>query len=155
MARILTYVGIVAGTVIIGIAALSLVSELSGDPLEINETFQAGESTAYRITGDAGAVHKITVTAERFEMELESPGGEFTMPRAEFVDSHSVEWIHAESGHTLISIQNTGGTEMNVTGTLSVSSDPIFIAYHIMVITTGVLIIGFTLSMWIRKPRGF
>lgn len=150
-----TVIGIVAGAAIIGLGVASLVAELAGEPLQITETFEVGEVTSYQITGDAGAVHAITVTAERFEMELASPGDGLVIPRTEFAGQHHQEWSHQEAGRTTIRLQNTGGTEMVVEGSFSVSTDPIFFAYHIVVITSGVVIIGFSLVFSLRKPRGF
>ncbi len=151
----LIYAGMAAGAIIIGIATASLIMDLTRGQLEITETFAVGESTSYQITGDADSVHTLIITAESFEMELQSPGDGFAIPRSVFTDSYRVEWMHEESGRTAISLQNTGKTEMVVEGMLSVSVDPIFMAYHGVVITSGVLIVGFTMAMRLRKPRGF
>ena len=151
-----TVIGIVVGAAIIGIASASMVLDLTRGPLAIEETFNQGESTTYRINGDAGASHSIQVTAERFELELNAPGEDGqSIPRSEFVQEFAIGWTHQESGDTRIFIQNTGGDQMRVSGLFEVSGDPIFFIYHIMVITTGVVIIGFSLTFSIRKPRGF
>ena len=52
-------------------------------------------------------------------------------------------------------IQNTGDSELRINGTLQFLSDPILITYHIVVITAGIIIIGFSAGFSIRKPRGF
>src|SRR3972149_885428 len=49
----------------------------------------------------------------------------------------------------------TGDSELRINGTLQFLSDPILITYHIVVITAGVIIIGFSAGFSIRKPRGF
>ena len=56
---------------------------------------------------------------------------------------------------TRIKIQNTGSTELNVLATLNVTSDPILFTYHLIVITSGVVIIGFSMGFTLRKPKGF
>ena len=151
-----TVIGIVAGAVIIGLGSASMVLDLTRGPLEVTETFGPGEATSYQISGDAGAAHSILVTAERFELELTGPGeGGPTVPRTEFAGEFAIEWTHQETGRTLISLQNTGGDQMVVDGVFEISGDPIVFAYHIVVITSGVVIIGFSLAFSLRKPRGF
>ena len=151
-----TVIGIIAGAAIIGLASASIVLDLTRGPLEVSETFGPGESTAYQISGDAGAAHAIQVTAERFELELTGPGeGGPAVPRTEFIGEFAIEWTHQETGRTLISVHNTGGGQMVVDGIFEISGDPIVFAYHIVVITSGIVIIGFSLAFSLRKPRGF
>ena len=151
-----TVIGLVAGAAIIGLASASMVLDLTRGPLDITETFGPGESTTYQITGDEGATHHIAVTAERFDMELAGPGdGGPVIPRTEFAEEFSMEWTHQESGRTLISLHNRGGDQMVVSGAFAISADPLFFAYHIVVVTSGVVIIGFSLAFSLRKPRGF
>ena len=52
-----TVIGVIAGAAIMGVAGASLISDIAGDPLQITETFAAGESTSYQISGDTGAAH--------------------------------------------------------------------------------------------------
>ena len=151
-----TVIGVIAGAVIIGLASASIILDLTRGPLEVTETFGQGESTAYQISGDAGAAHSIRVTAERFDLELTGPGeGGPAVPRTEFTGEFAIEWTHQETGRTIISVQNTGGGQMVVDGVFEISSDPLVFAYHIVVVTSGVVIIGFSLAFSFRKPRGF
>lgn len=150
-----TVIGLVAGAAIIGLASASIVLDLTRGPLDITETFGPGEFTSYQITGDEGATHRIAVTAERFEMELAGPGDDPLIPRTEFAGEFSTEWTHQETGRTFISIQNRGGDQMVISGSFETSNDPLVFAYHIVVITSGVVIIGFSMAFSLRKPRGF
>lgn len=151
----LTIIGMVAGGIIIALAASSLAVDLTEGPLELNESFMSGETTSYQIDGEEGAVHTITVTAERFTMGLRSPGGQTVMPVTEYRDAHTVTWAHEQAGRTHIELHNTGKDTMHVSGSLSVPLDPIIFAYHLVVITAGVVIIGFSMALSLRKPRGF
>lgn len=151
-----TVIGIVAGAAIIGLATASMIIDLTGGPLEITETYGPGESTSYQISGDAGAAHTIRVTGERFEMELTAPGeGGAAVPNTEFAGEHTIEWTQEEAGRTHIVVRNTGGNDVVVYGTLDITLDPIRFAYHLVVITSGVVIIGFSLAFSLKKPRGF
>lgn len=150
-----TVIGIIAGAAIIALASASMVLDLTREALEVNETFDPGESTSFMISGDANSNHSLLVTAERFEFEMAAPGGGDSIPRGEFVGELSIDWVHEETGNTRISIQNTGSSQMVVSGAFDVPLDPILFAYHIIVITSGVVIIGFSLAFSLRKPRGF
>lgn len=150
-----TIIGIIAGAAIIGLATASTIIDLTGGPLNVTETYGPGEPTAYQISGDAGATHTIRIIGERFEMEMTPPGGDTTIPRTEFADEHTVQWTQKEAGRTHISVQNTGGDDITIHGTFDIALDPIRFAYHLVVITSGVVIIGFSLAFSIRKPRGF
>ena len=150
-----TVIGLVAGAAIIGLASASMILDLTRGPLDVTEAFEPGEFTSYQITGDEGATHRITVTAERFEMELTGPGNDALIPRTEFAGEFSTEWTHQENGRTLISIQNRGGDQMVVSGSFETAGDPLVFAYHLVVITSGVVIIGFSMAFSLRKPRGF
>ncbi len=150
-----TIIGIAVGAVIVGVPLVSLVVDLTGGPLVISEEYGIGETASYSITGDEGATHSMTITADRFQLKLESPGEGFSIPSSEFEDFHSMEWVHRESGRTLIQIQNIGEDVMNIDATLEISEDPLWFAYRLVVITTGVIIIGLSLGFSVRKPRGF
>lgn len=150
-----TIIGIAVGAVIVGVPIVSLVVDLTGGPLVISEEYDIGETASYSITGDEGATHSMTITADRFKLRLESPGEGFSVPSSEFEDVHSMEWVHQESGRTRILIQNIGEDVMNIDATLEISEDPLWFAYRLVVITTGVIIIGLSLGFSVRKPRGF
>ena len=66
-----------------------------------------------------------------------------------------LDWIHLEDGETNIKIENTGMRNYYVTGTLIRSSDPIWFTYDLMVIISGMVIIGFSMGFTLRKPKGF
>lgn len=150
-----TIIGIAVGAVIVAVPLVSLVADLTGGPLVISEEYGIGETASYSITGDEGATHSMTITADKFQLKLESPGEGFSIPSGEYEDVHSMEWVHQKSGRTLIQIQNIGEDVMNIDATLEISEDPLWFAYRLVVITTGVIIIGLSLGFSVRKPRGF
>lgn len=150
-----TAIGIAVGSIIIGLATASMILDLTRGPLEITEEVDVGMSTTYQINGDAGASHTITVTGDRFQMGLQYPDEQDDAPQTEHQDSHTVEWSQEQAGRTYIIIQNIGSDVLVVDGVFLVTTDPIFLAYHVVVITSGVVIIGFSLGFSLRKPRGF
>lgn len=150
-----TAIGIGVGSVIIAVGIVALIMEITGGPLEVHETFDVGESTTYTITGDDGSHHIMTITGEKFDLSLQSPGDGLQIPKTSHTKEVTLDWIHLQDGKTVISLQNTGNSELVVDATLEVSTDPILFAYHFVVITSGVIIIGFSLGFSFRKPKGF
>jgi len=66
-----------------------------------------------------------------------------------------LDWIHLKDGETIIQIQNTGNTELEITGVITTSYKPEIITLDFMVLITGVLVIGFSMGFTLRKPKGF
>ncbi len=150
-----TLIGFIVGSAIIGIGAYSLLSSLGFQTVNVDETFDIGESTSYQISANKGAMQHMTITGEKFDLKLSSPGGDPEIPLTPYTKEASLNWAHLEDGITRIQIQNTGNSELNVKGTLQVTSDPILFTYHFVVIISGIVIIGFSMGFTLRKPKGF
>jgi len=150
-----TAIGIGVGSVIIAIGLYSLVSSFGLQTMNVNETFGVGESTSYQFTAPTHAKQFLNVTGNSFNLSLASPRGGLQVPERGYKNNLSLEWVHLEDGKSHVSIKNTGDSELGISGTLQFLTDPIQITYHIVVITAGVIIIGFSAGFSIRKPRGF
>ncbi len=150
-----TIIGIIVGAAIIGIGAAALVASIGTQTLNIEETIEVGESLPYNINGPDGSSQHMYITGEKFDLELSSPADGLQIPLNSYKDELTLDWTHMASGITDIRIQNTGSTVLDVRATLNVATDPILFAYHFVVITAGVIIIGFSLGFSVRKPRGF
>jgi len=150
-----TAIGIGVGSAIIVIGLYSLVSSLGLQTINVNDTFRVGDSTSYQFTAPIHAKQFLNVTANSFNLTLSSPRGGLQIPEQAYKNELSLEWVHLVDGKSSITIKNTGDSELNIKGTLEVLTDPIQITYHIIVITAGVIIIGFSAGFSIRKPRGF
>lgn len=150
-----TVIGLVVGSAIIGIGAFSLVSDIGFQKIGVDETFGVGESTSYQISSDRSGAQKMRITGEKFDLSLQSPGEGLQLPLASYKKEKSLEWTHLEDGTTYINIQNTGSTDLQVVADFEVTTDPILFTYHIIVITSGMVIIGFSTGFTLRKPKGF
>lgn len=149
-----TIIGIVVGSAIIGIGAYSLVSDIGFQTIDVDETFEIGESTSYQINSARDGTQAMRITGEKFNLALQSPG-DLQIPTQSFHDEKYIEWVHQQDGITYITVQNTGSTDLRITATFEVTTSPILFTYHIIVITSGVVIIGFSIGFTLRKPRGF
>jgi len=86
---------------------------------------------------------------------LRSPSGGLQIKDEQFKRELTFEWVHLEDGESRIKVNNTGNSELNIKGYMTILTDPILITYHLLVIITGVVIIGFSAGFSVRKPRGF
>ncbi len=150
-----TIIGFIVGSLIIGIGVYSLITGFGFQTVEVNETFGVGESTSYQIKANNGASQNMKIIGDSFDLEMNSPGDGLQIPNTSYKKELSLEWVHLEDGITFIEIQNTGSTDFQVTATLNVTTDPILFTYHLVVITAGVIIIGFSMGFTLRKPKGF
>lgn len=150
-----TAIGISVGSVIIAIGIYSLVSSFGLQTVKVDETFGVGESTSYQFTAPIHSKQFLNVTGNSFNLSLASPRGGLQVPEQDYKNNLSLEWVHLIDGKSHVTIKNTGDSQLGITGTLEVLTDPIQITYHIVVITAGVIIIGFSAGFSIRKPRGF
>jgi hypothetical protein len=150
-----TIIGFIVGSAIIGIGVYSLVTGFGFQTIDVDETFEIGEATSYQISANKDAQQQMKLTGDRFDLELSSPGGDLEIPLTSFTKETTLNWVHLEDGVTRIKIQNTGSSELHIQATLNVTSDPILFTYHLIVITSGVIIIGFSMGFTLRKPKGF
>jgi len=150
-----TAIGIGVGSAIIAISTVSLFLNFGLQTIEVDETFGPGEATTYRISAPEHTEQFMKITGDTFDVRLESPADGLQIPLTPHKKEVNFSWVHLADGETRINIQNTGNSEIHVTGTFQTSTDPLFITYDIMVIITGLVIIGLSLGFSIRKPRGF
>ena len=150
-----TIIGIIVGSAIIGIGIYSLISDIGLQTIQVNETFAVGESTSYQINANEHANQHMKIIGEKFDLKLSSPGDGLQIPKTSHTKEVTLDWTHLKDGMTIINLQNTGSSELKVDATLEVTPDPILFAYHIMVITSGMIIIGFSMGFTLRKPKGF
>ena len=150
-----TAIGIGAGSVIIAIGIASLFLHFGIQTIEVDETFGLGEATTYRISAPEHTPQKMKITGDTFDVGLQSPADGLQVPFASHKKEVQFDWVHLADGESRINIQNTGNSEIHVVATFQTSTDPLFITYDIMVIISGLVIMGFSLGFSIRKPRGF
>jgi len=150
-----TIIGLIAGIAIITIGGASLITHIGTLTINENYVIQVGDSTSYTIPAPNQTKQIMNITGDAFDLKFASPADGLQIPKTSYKNELFLEWTHLEDGETKIQIQNTGNTELLITGVLVRSSDPIWFTYDIMVIITGMVIIGFSMGFTIRKPKGF
>lgn len=149
-----TGIGIGVGAAIIAIGLYALVSSIGLQTISVDEKIEVGGSTTYQFLAPKSSHQNFKVTGESFHVKLETPGGGIQKDE-DYKNEILFDWFMLEEGTNKIAIQNTGQTELSVNGAFERNTDPILFTYHIMVMTAGVVIIGFSAGFSIRKPKGF
>ena len=150
-----TVIGIAVGSVIVAIGIVSLITLFGIQTIQVDETFGLGESTSYRLNAPNHTPQTMSITGNTFNVTLSSPGGGLHIPLTTHKNEVTFDWVHLADGTSRIDIQNTGDSEVRVVATFQASTDPIFFTKAILVIISGLVIMGFSLAFSIRKPRGF
>jgi len=150
-----TVIGLVVGSIIIAIGFYALVTSFGIQYVKDNESFVPGESTSYQFQAPIHAKQNLNITGNSFQLSLASPRGGLQVPETDYKNELSLEWVHLVDGQSSVKIKNTGDSDLIVYYEFEVLTDPIQFTYHIMVIITGIIILGFSAGFSIRKPQGF
>ena len=150
-----TIIGLIVGSAIIAIGAFSVIQNIGNITINENYIVEVGGATSYTIPAPANTPQSMKIIGTAFDLKLESPGDGLQIPKTSYKKELNLDWIHSEEGEIKIQIQNTGKTELKITGILIRSADPIWFTYDFMVIITGMVIIGFSMGFTLRKPKGF
>ena len=150
-----TIIGLIAGIAIITIGGASLITHIGTLTINENYVVEVGDSASYTIPAPEHTNQIMNITGDAFDLKFESPANGLQIPTTSYKNELLLEWTHLEDGETKIQIQNTGNTELLITGVLVRSSDPIWFTYDVMVMITGIVIIGFSMGFTMRKPKGF
>ena len=166
-----TIIGLVVGSAIIAIGGISLIQHIGTITINENYIVAVGGETTYRIPAPNHTPQHMEITGDAFDLRLKSPGVGLMIPNnatnqfepADGMESFknrieeplTIDWTHLEDGETIIHIKNTGNSELEITGVLIRGSDPIWFTYDLMVIISGMVIIGFSMGFTLRKPKGF
>ena len=151
-----TIIGLIIGIAIIAIGGYSLILHIGTITINENYVVEVGDSTFYTIPAPNHTPQHMMITGDAFDLKLTSPSTGLQIPNTtSYKNELTLDWVHVADGETKIQIQNTGNTELEITGVLIRSSDPIWFTFDLMVIISGMVIIGFSMGFTLRKPKGF
>jgi hypothetical protein len=150
-----TIIGMIVGGLVIGLGGYSLVNTL-GPTISMDENFVIGpgDNASFSIPAPKDAAQYMKRVGDDFDVKLDSPGDGLNIPNTSYKKELILDWAHTEDGQTKILIQNTGGNELEITANTNQTPDPFGITFDFMVITSGVVILGFSLGFTLRKPKG-
>jgi len=151
-----TIIGLIVGIAIIAIGGYSLILHIGTITINENYVVEVGGSTIYTIPAPNHTPQHMDITGDAFDLKFKSPSTGLQIPNmTSYKNELTLDWVHVADGETIIHIQNTGNSELEITGVLIRSPDPIWFTYDLMVIISGMVIIGFSMGFTLRKPKGF
>jgi len=151
----ITVIGIGAGIVISSIGIFALINSIGIQDFLIDEIVEVGDFNNFEFRVIQGIDENLLITGKSFHVTLDTPGNGLKIPGLDFKEELDIQFFVLEEGDVRIEIQNTGDSPLELKGTIRALNDPILFTYHILVITSGVVIIGFSAAFSVRKPRGF
>lgn len=149
-----TIAGIGIGAVIIAIGAYALVTSIGLQTVTLDEKIDVTKSATYQFLAPKSSHQNFKVSGEKFHVKLTTPGDGIQKDE-DFKNEITFDWYVLQEGTNRIVITNAGQTELHVVGTFQKNTDPLLFTYHFMVITAGIVIIGFSAAFSVRKPKGF
>ena len=150
-----TIIGLLAGIAIITLGGASLILHIGVHTDDFQDVIQVGDPVHYTIPAPNHSPQSMIITGDSFDLKLESPGDGLQIPKTSYKNKLTLEWTHLVDGETKIQIQNTGNTELEITGVIITSYKPEIITLDFMVLISGILVIGFSMGFTLRKPKGF
>ena len=150
-----TIIGLVVGSLVITAGAASIPIHLGLITINESHVLVVGDSVTYNVPAPAGTEQTITISGESFDVKLDIPGDPEPLSTLSYNDEAKLDWTHLSEGASIIQVQNTGGTEVEIEGILIRSSDPIWLTYDVMVMISGVVIIGVSMGFIRQRPKGF
>ena len=149
-----TIIGIGIGGLAVAMGSFFLVQSILYNTHEVNESVDIGKSDVFQFDAQKHYHELLNVTGSSFHVKLTTPSNGLQVDD-NFVNQVSFDYVILENGKNFINITNTGGSALHVTGELTAVQNPIVFTTHLIVITSGILIIGISAAFSVRKPRGF
>jgi hypothetical protein len=151
-----TIIGLIFGIAIITLGAASLIQHTGLHTDDFQDVIEVGSPAFYTIPAPNHTPQHMMITGDAFDLKLSSPSTGLQIPNVtSYKNELTLDWVHVADGETKIQIQNTGNTELEITGVIITSYQPEIFTLDLMVMITGVIIIGFSLGFTLRKPKGF
>ena len=149
-----TAIGIGIGGLAIVLGSYFLILTISTNAHQVSDVVDIGKSDVFQFNAQQHYHELLNVTGNSFHVKLKTPSDGLQVDN-DFKKEISFDWISVVNGQHFINITNTGDSILHVTGILNATTNPLIITSHLIVISSGVLIIGISAAFSIRKPRGF
>jgi hypothetical protein len=149
-----TATGIGIGSLAITLGTYFLILAVSSNAHQVNDIVNIGKNDVFQFDAQKHFFEQLNVTGNSFHVKLKTPSDGLQVDN-DFKNEASFSWYSLENGQHFINITNTGDAILHVSGTLEATTNPLIITSHLIVISSGVLIIGMSAAFSIKKPRGF
>lgn len=149
-----TAVGIGIGALAVALGSYFLVQSYMSNVNVVDDTVDIGKSDIFAFDAQNHFHEVLNVTGSSFHVTLKTPSNGLQVDK-DFGKSVNFDWVSLADGRHFINVTNTGSSPLHVTGKLEAVQSPLIFTSHIIVISSGILIMGFSAAFSARKPRGF
>lgn len=135
------YVAMAAGIAFIAIGATSSIYSNTAVNVPLDYTVTPGASDIITPDMNVGNAASIVVTGSTFDIKIEDPEGQVIRSENN-ITSFRYDLSAQKSGEYRIEIRNTGATDLMVTGHAQTKASPLGLSGALMLVVTGVIVIG-------------
>jgi hypothetical protein len=147
-------IGIGIGSIAVVLGTFFLLQAMLSNSHDVNDTVDIGKSDVFQFDAQKHYHESLNVTGSLFHVKMKTPSTGLQVDD-DYKNQVSFDWFSLENGKHFINITNTGGSALHVTGKLQAVTNPLIFTSHLIVISSGVLIIGISAAFSIRRPKGF
>jgi len=147
-------IGIGIGSVAVVLGSFFLLQTIMSNSHDVNDIVDIGKSDIFSFDAQKHYHESLNVTGSSFHVKMKTPSNGLQVDD-DFKNLVSFDWYSLDNGKHFINITNTGGSVLHVTGKLQAVTNPLIFTTHLIVISSGVLIIGISAAFSIRRPKGF
>ncbi|TLY11393.1 MAG: emp24/gp25L/p24 family protein [Thaumarchaeota archaeon] len=144
----LFYAAIAAGIAFIVIGAASSIYSVTPVDVALDYTIRPGASDVLTPDMNVGSAASITVTGSKFDIKIKDPDRQPIWSESN-VTSFSYDLTAQRAGEYRIEINNTGSTDLTVSGHAQTKASLLGLSGALMLVVTGIIVIG--LGLRFRK----
>ncbi len=149
-----TIVGMIIGCIITGLGIYGLIDSLSNPLVTYEKTVDIGSFKNFDFDAMENFHEILNVTGSSFHVKIETPDDGLQVDE-DFKIFKQFDWFSLKDGVNRINITNTGDSEAKIYGKFQAVANPLVFPFHMLLIISGIIIIGVSAGFTIRKPRGF
>jgi hypothetical protein len=135
------YAALAAGIAFIAIGGASSIYANTAVQVRLDNTVSPRTSDVITPEMDVGNTASITVSGSRFNITINEPDGQVIRDERN-ITSFSYNLTAQKAGEYRIVIDNIGSTNLTVSGTAQTKSSPLGLTGALMLIITGVIVVG-------------
>lgn len=125
--------------IVIGIAASIYANTAVAVPLD--GTLKPGLADELSPDMNVGNTASVKIKNSTFDVQIKDPDGD-VIASQQGVSNYAYELTATKAGEYRISIQNTGKQDIQITGTAQTKSSPLEFSGSLMLVVTGIIVIG-------------
>jgi len=135
-----------AGVAFILIGAISAFYNSIPVEVPIGNSVQPGKTDLLTPSMNVQNTANVTIKGSTFSIAIADPDGKVIKSGNNLSDFHYIVVAKKEGEHT-ITIRNTGNSQLNIEGSAYTKGNPIAFSGQIMLVVTGVIVIGLSLRL--------